>query len=129
MFDPLSRRLTCCTFLHQILIEMERLRHVPLLKLSGSLGFCSPATAHLSLVVLVIFFRFIFISPSPGLAVPSAAPLIDAAKYRPGLQRPFSFTHGVVPEAAFSQALGAQLGIFFYFILLILCMILLMSPV
>ena len=47
--------------------------------------------------------------------MPSPAPLLEDNKYRPGLQRPFSFTHGVVPEATFSQALGAQLGIFFIF--------------
>jgi len=30
---------------------------------------------------------------------------------RPPLQRPFSFTHGVIPEVEFSEALGAQLGV------------------
>ena len=48
--------------------------------------------------------------------MPTPAALLDDNKYRPGLQRPFSFTHGVVPEATFSQALGAQLGIFFIFL-------------
>jgi len=45
--------------------------------------------------------------------VPAPAPLLDTSnKYqRQGLQRPFSFTHGVIPEATFSQALGAQLGV------------------
>ena len=61
--------------------------------------------------------------------MPTPAALLDDNKYRPGLQRPFSFTHGVVPEATFSQALGAQLGIFFYFFIFILCMTLLMSLV
>ena len=46
--------------------------------------------------------------------MPTAAPLLDANKYRAGLQRPFSFTHGVLPETTFSQALGAQLGIFYF---------------
>jgi len=67
-----------------------------------------------------------------GFAVPAPAPLLDASKYRPGgrgrgsaqgqrkggvpvsrpvLQRPYSFTHGVIPEVEFSQALGAQLGV------------------
>ena len=70
--------------------------------------------------------------------MPAPAPLLDASKYKPGvggrvpknpggvvgarkagsvlasrptLQRPYSFTHGVIPEVEFSQALGAQLGI------------------
>jgi len=30
---------------------------------------------------------------------------------RGGLHRPFSFTHGVIPEVEFSEALGAQLGV------------------
>ena len=47
--------------------------------------------------------------------MPTAAPLLDANKYR-GLQRPFSFTHGVLPEATFSQALGAHLGIFYFMV-------------
>ena len=74
-----------------------------------------------------------------GFAVPAPAPLLDASKYRPGgrgsgpgrdnqrksgvpvsrpvLQRPYSFTHGVIPEVEFSQALGAQLGtVPFYFV-------------
>lgn len=68
-----------------------------------------------------------------GFAVPAPAPLLDASKYRPSgrgsargsgsprksgmpvsrpiLQRPYSFTHGVIPEVEFSQALGAQLGV------------------
>jgi len=68
-----------------------------------------------------------------GFAIPAPAPLLDASKYRtngrgpqtgpnsprktgvavsrPSLQRPYSFTHGVIPEVEFSQALGAQLGV------------------
>ena len=60
-------------------------------------------------------FILFFICNPVGLAVPNPPPLLDSNKYRAGLQRPFSFTHGVVPEATFSQALGAQLGIFFIF--------------
>ena len=33
---------------------------------------------------------------------------------RPILQRPYSFTHGVIPEVEFSQALGAQLGTVYF---------------
>ena len=50
--------------------------------------------------------------------MPAPAPLLDANKYqRHSLQRPFSFTNGVIPEAAFSQALGAQLGILFFLLI------------
>ena len=53
--------------------------------------------------------------------MPAPAPLLNADKYqRHSLQRPFSFTQGTVPEAAFSQALGAQLGILFTFCLILL---------
>ena len=52
-------------------------------------------------------------------------PLVDSSRYYQGfprghqgprapLQRPFSFTHGVIPEVEFSEALGAQLGTFYF---------------
>lgn len=45
----------------------------------------------------------------PPFRVP-AAPQGHQAGVRGSLQRPYSFTHGVIPEVAFSEALGAQLG-------------------
>ena len=66
-----------------------------------------------SVVDRFYLFSFCFTS----CLVPAPAPLLDANKYlqRPSLQRPFSFTHGVVPEATFSQALGAQFGIVYLY--------------
>ena len=45
----------------------------------------------------------------PPFRVP-AVPQGHQAGVRGSLQRPYSFTHGVIPEVAFSEALGAQLG-------------------
>ncbi len=52
--------------------------------------------------------------PAPAPLLPPfrepAAPQGHQAGVRGSLQRPYSFTHGVIPEVAFSEALGAQLG-------------------
>lgn len=70
-----------------------------------------------TLILFVFGFWFYLVYPC---LVPAPAPLLDADKYqRHSLQRPFSFTQGTVPEAAFSQALGAQLGILISFFCLI----------
>ena len=50
----------------------------------------------------------------PPFRVP-VAPQGHQAGVRGSLQRPYSFTHGVIPEVAFSEALGAQLGTEYYF--------------
>ncbi|XP_023327809.1 mediator of RNA polymerase II transcription subunit 12 isoform X3 [Eurytemora carolleeae] len=63
-----------------------------------------------------------FACNQPDMGVPAPAPLLPPfrvpavpqghqAGVRGSLQRPYSFTHGVIPEVAFSEALGAQLGL------------------
>ena len=71
-------------------------------------------------MIFSVFVRFIF-SLVHNSGVPAPAPLLPPFRVpaapeghqvgaRGPLQRPYSFTHGVMPEVAFSEALGAQLG-------------------